>query len=635
MASITYRPEIDGLRAFAITIVVLFHLIPAALPGGYLGVDIFFVISGYLITSIILADFKAGRFSLRDFWARRIRRILPAAAFLLICVLAAAVLLEYPQRALSIVGRQAVASVTFLANFALQVMAGDYWAPAAETLVLLHHWSLAVEEQFYLIYPAVLLTLLAFSSRTAAIILALVGGLSLAAYLLMATSSPSSVFFLTHYRIWELLAGCLLVFTSPKNVSDALGWLSLILILVAIAGAPYLGPEPGFAAVLAVAGTSLFIYASTAKSPQAAWLTQPAVVTLGKASYSFYLWHWPCIVFAATIATLVENDYVKWASIPFMIVGTYVSYVWIESWGRRLKSPYVFAGITLPILLGLSLWAAVNSREPITPGIGRPSWLARSYDCVQNPPIFLIGDKHVGFNLPPAEANLLQPDSHKTGILTGAAGSKANWYLLGDSHALMWANQLARYAESRKKTMRVYAGIGLSPLLTKTPGAGLDLRRRTEFNNSRLEALAQDQPEVVILAMRWDTTMRAGLMPKVVELIDKIHELTPETKIVLVGQPPLADINVNAPQWVSWRLAWGMPVETAPLADQTDSYEARAMLNELKTRHPSLTFCDPASIFISKNRVTIVDQSEILYRDDDHLSEEGAARAINLITKSF
>lgn len=635
MASITYRPEIDGLRAFAITIVVLFHLTPAALPGGYLGVDIFFVISGYLITSIVLADYKAGRFSLRDFWARRIKRILPAAAFLLVCVLATAVLLEYPQRALSIVGRQAVASVTFLANFALQVMAGDYWAPAAETLVLLHHWSLAVEEQFYLIYPVALLALLAFSSRTTAIILALVGGLSLAAYMLMAASSPSSVFFLPHYRAWELLAGCLLVFIPPKSVSVGLGWFGLILMMIAIAGAHYLGPKPGFAAVLAVTGTALFIYSSTAKSPQAIWLTQPAVVTLGKASYSLYLWHWPCIVFAATIATLVENEYVKWASIPFMVVGTYVSYVWIESWGRRLKSPYVFAGIALPVLLSLSLWAAVNSREPITPGIGRPSWLARSYDCVQNPPIFLIGDKHVGFNLPPAEANLLQPDSHKTGILVGAAGSKANWYLLGDSHALMWANQLTRHAESRKKTLRVYAGIGLSPLLTETPGAGLDLRRRAEFNNSRLEALTRERPEVVILAMRWDNAMRAGLMPKVVELIDKIHELTPETKIILVGQPPLADISVNAPQWVSWRLAWGMPVETAPLADQTASNEARATLNELTTRHPSLIYCDPASILISKNRVIIVDQGEILYRDDDHLSEEGAARAISILTKSF
>lgn len=635
MASIPYRPEIDGLRAFSIAAVVVFHLFPGLLPGGYLGVDIFFVISGYLITSIMLADSRRGELSLRDFWARRIRRILPAAAFLLVCVLVSAVALDYPQRAMSIVGRQAFASAGFLANIAFKIMAGDYWSPAAETLVLLHHWSLAVEEQFYLLYPLGFIALIAAAPRRTPAILAALGALSLTGYIVASRTNPSDAFYLPHYRAWELLAGCLLAYAPARGNPVLLARAGLSLMFVAICFAPLLGPVPGLASLVVVTGAALSVYSAASNSTSASWLARPIPVAVGKASYSLYLWHWPCIVFSVTIAELLEYDPIRWISIPLMVVGTLVSYKWIEPLGRRIQRPFWFAATVIPILLFLSALATLNTREPRTGDIRKPSWLARAYDCVQNPPIPLVGERHVGFILPDASVNPPDPEAHKHGILAGSPGRKAQWYLLGDSHALMWANQLSLRAKSEGKTLRVYAGIGLSPLLVTTSGAGLDSKRRAEFNSSRLENIAREQPEVIVLAMRWDSAVRSGEMPKVVALIQEISGLSPATRIVIVGQPPVAKISVNGPQWVSWRLRWGAPIETAPLADIPAVQDGARLLGAIPSSYPQVTYVDPAGIFMNEGRVNIVSRGEILYRDDDHLSEAGAALAASIIVEKF
>lgn len=625
MASIPYRPEVDGLRAFAIAIVVLFHLAPGLLPGGYLGVDIFFVISGYLITSIILTDCSAGDFTFREFWARRIRRIMPAAAFLIAAVLLAAVLLDYPQRALSMVGRQAVASLAFVANYAMKVIAGDYWAPASETLALLHHWSLAVEEQFYLVYPLLLIGLLWFDRRRAFWALALLGIASLAAYMLVSRINPPSAFFLPQYRAWELLAGCLLAFVPISQRRAGIEYVGAFLMIGAVIGAPFLEVLPGLAACVAVAGAAAYIHAASGMAIPSRLLSTNPTVVIGKASYSLYLWHWPCIVMAKTMADLLERQALVWASLPMMALGTIISYRWVEKKGRQIRSPFVFAAIILAGLMVLSVLAALNKREPSTPGVNRPSWLAASYDCVHNPPIPLIGDTHVGFDLPDENINQRRADGHLTGVDAGAQGSSEQWCLLGDSHALMWAARLDRHATATGRALRIYAGIGLSPLLTESPGAGLDKVRRSEFNRARLAYIASARPELVIIAMRWDSAQRAGQMPLVDLLLSEIHKASPSSRVILIGQPPVARISVNGPQWVAWRSSWGAQFDTAPLADVPETAEALRHLRAISAQQNHVGVWDPAPFLLLGNRVRVVVDGEILIRDDDHLSEQGAA----------
>jgi peptidoglycan/LPS O-acetylase OafA/YrhL len=625
MASIPYRPEIDGLRALAVAVVVAFHLVPESLPGGYLGVDIFFVISGYLITSIILADQAAGTFSVRDFWARRIRRILPAAAFLLAAVLLAAILLDYPQRALSVVGRQAVASLTFVSNIAMKFLAGDYWAPASETLVLLHHWSLAVEEQFYLVYPLALAALLCLSKRAAFIVLALLATSSLIACTVVTLTDSPAAFFLPQYRAWELLAGCLLAFFPSSRRSSTFEWTGLVLMFSALGLAPMLGPSPGLSTVLAVAGAALYIRHAEGAAVPSRLLSSTPAVGLGKASYSLYLWHWPCIVMAKTMAELLERPWLTWFALPTMVAGTALSYLWIERVGRRLNAPYRFAGITSLSLLGISLWATFNTREPMTPEIGRPSWRAAAYDCVQNPPIPFIGEKHIGFDKPDISTNPRSPNRYRTGVLAGANGERADWFLLGDSHALMWASQLDDLAKSTGVGLRIYAGIGLSPLLENSHGAGLDRNQRAEYNVSRLTQITNERPRLIIIAMRWDNAQRAELMPKVEELVATVRKASPSSQILLLGQPPVAKMRVSGPQWVAWRHSWGAPVDTAPIDNLPSVAEGLNSLFAIAHRQGFTEVWDPSPYLLENQRVRVVDKSQILLRDDDHLSEQGAA----------
>ncbi|MED5419167.1 MAG: acyltransferase, partial [Verrucomicrobiota bacterium] len=209
MASLTYRSEIDGLRAVAVLAVVFYHLGPTFLPGGFVGVDVFFVISGFLITSIILRESADRTFTLKNFWMRRIRRLFPALAVVLLATLAAGSLILY-QKEWSSLGAQLFAVLILLANFHLHIETGNYWGPTAEDVPLLHTWSLAVEEQFYLLFPLLLLLLLRLGKRSIIPLLSLGALASLAHGILVTNTTPSYAFYLLPTRAWELLAGCLL-----------------------------------------------------------------------------------------------------------------------------------------------------------------------------------------------------------------------------------------------------------------------------------------------------------------------------------------------------------------------------------------------------------------------------------------
>ena len=297
-----YRPDIDGLRAVADGLVVLYHAGLPGLTGGFIGVDVFFVISGYLITSILLREARDGTYSLAGFYERRIRRIFPALiAVLLATTLAGYFILTPPQ--LADYGKSMMATMLFVSNFYLG-MTSNYFSPDAETQPLLHTWSLAVEEQFYIFFPLILIALLRWFPRWARLALWAMTALSFAACLVLTDLRPTMAFYLAPTRAWELLAGSLLAIHAPRALpagrqwmAQALGILGLLLILGAGLGLNATTPFPGWAAVLPVAGSVAVILGGGLGGGVATRLLSTAPMRgIGLISYSLYLWHWPVIV---------------------------------------------------------------------------------------------------------------------------------------------------------------------------------------------------------------------------------------------------------------------------------------------------------------------------------------------------
>ncbi|MGK9148883.1 acyltransferase [Plantibacter flavus] len=308
------QPDIQVLRAIAVLSVVVFHLSPAAVPGGYIGVDVFFVVSGYLITGHLVREATAtGHIDLPRFWARRARRLLPAA-LLVLAVTSIAIWLLAPQTTWAQFFTEAVASATSWENWFLAASSVDYLAEGSAASPVQHFWSLSVEEQFYLVLPlvVVLCTVLATRfrrfglRRTLAGALGLIGAGSLLGSIVLTASDPAPAYFMTTTRAWEFAAGGLLALLGPvvlvhrSRRRTTAGLAGVGLLALALWAFSRETPFPGVAAVVPVVGTLLVIAGG---SSQLRW----SVTTIanwrparffGDISYSLYLWHWPLIVFA-------------------------------------------------------------------------------------------------------------------------------------------------------------------------------------------------------------------------------------------------------------------------------------------------------------------------------------------------
>ena len=307
-----YRPDIDGLRAVAVLLVVIFHAFPDALPGGFIGVDIFFVISGFLITGIIARELESCRFSLPTFYGRRIRRIFPALIVVLCAVLILGWFSMLPQ-AYAQLSSDVAASAAFLANIALWLQSG-YFDVESTRKPLLHLWSLGIEEQFYLFWPLILIV--AARLRLSLLNVALsIGLVSFALDVALIGPDPVATFYLPSTRAFELLAGAVLALSWPRfdQRSIAANWRAGIGLLLVATAAVVLDPHrafPGWWAILPVAGSALLLSAPGAWGAQRL-LASPAFVWIGRISYPLYLWHWPLLVFAGIIKfaplTLLER----------------------------------------------------------------------------------------------------------------------------------------------------------------------------------------------------------------------------------------------------------------------------------------------------------------------------------------
>lgn len=297
-----YRREIDGLRAIAVVAVVLCHAGFTAFGGGYVGVDVFFVISGYLITSLILIDKQAGTFSVAAFYERRARRILPALFFVILCCLPFAWAWMLPEHLRNFA--QSVAAVSLFASNVLFWIERGYFDADAAVKPLLHTWSLAVEEQYYLIFPLFIVAAWRFGLRmvTAAIAIAAVGSLALSEW--GWRNLPDATFFLLPARCWELLIGSLTALylnrrrrpDGPWNQSAAA--LGLTLVVAAVFAYDDATPFPSLYALAPTIGTALIILFATPRTLVHRLLSLPALTGVGLISYSVYLWHQPLFAFA-------------------------------------------------------------------------------------------------------------------------------------------------------------------------------------------------------------------------------------------------------------------------------------------------------------------------------------------------
>ena len=377
----TYRPDIDGLRAVAVIAVILFHLNAAWLPGGFLGVDIFFVISGYLIGGILYRELSTGTFSLKRFYLRRMRRILPAFFAVVVFTLIVGAQLMVPGSDEWNTARSSAKwSVFFGGNF-FSALNTDYFAPTVEVQPLNHLWSLAVEEQFYFIYPLILWAIMgiikrilppASSSLTRCVNVVLtalaIASFALAFLPISLHGTALVPYYLPHLRFGELLIGAILaVAVAQGNLQPSaktatfVGSLS-ILVLIACLVLPFPNTTPwfpGFAAALPCIASAGIIYAGARPYWFASALSHRAVVFVGKISYSLYLWHWPLLAFAHYALGRELSNTVLAAAALLIVLLSLASYYLIEQPLRHLQWSFGRTGLVyylLPTLLVAGLY---------------------------------------------------------------------------------------------------------------------------------------------------------------------------------------------------------------------------------------------------------------------------------------
>lgn len=334
-----HRPEIDGLRAMAVVPVILFHAGVEAVAGGFVGVDVFFVISGFLITGIILDDLEQGRFSLLSFYERRARRILPALLLVMLVCVPVAWFTMMPDP-LENFGQSVVATLLFSNNILLWMTTG-YWDLAGEFKPLLHTWSLAVEEQYYIIFPLMALAAWRLGPMAFGVILCVLALGSFWAAEVTRARDPAAAFYLLHARAWELLIGaiCLLVQRRYRpKANDLAAGLGVVAILASVLLFDETTPFPSAYTLIPTVGTALVLLFADVRSLVGRLLSLRVFVGIGLISYSLYLWHQPVFAFAR-VMSYEEPTWVTYSWLILVVFGlSALSWKFVEQPARRRQA---------------------------------------------------------------------------------------------------------------------------------------------------------------------------------------------------------------------------------------------------------------------------------------------------------
>ena len=522
-----FRKDIEGLRGIAVLLVVLYHAGVPGFSGGYVGVDVFFVLSGYLITGILAAEVaRTGTLDLGRFYARRVRRLLPGMAVLLIVVTAFAFVFYAPMEQRSIAAT-ATATAAYVSNFLFAEGATNYLAGAAEANPLLHTWSLSVEEQFYFFWPLLVLLGLAgfrrrdgveISYRRLMWVMAAVCIASFALTLyLMGSLRGHWAFFSSPTRAWEFAIGGLgallprlsvdglrrgrIRFGSLDEVpvaARALGWAGLAAILAAGVFYDARTPFPGWAALLPALGTIFALRAGTARTdtPMARILALRPLQEMGRLSYSWYLWHWPVLVFAAGLEFTEIHDLpslYRFALVVLSLGLAEASYRFVENPARHQR--WVSATSRRSLILGALLTAF-----SVSLGLG---WHRVTIQSGSSP-------AHTLFSAAAADITpLYSSDCHASleetavaGCVFGPKDATRTIALFGDSHAVQWEPALSVLLE--KKRWRLYtftkSGCPAPDIEHVSPSLGRIYSECLQWRRDALSQIQQLRPDMAIVA---------------------------------------------------------------------------------------------------------------------------------------
>ncbi len=523
-ASAGYRPDIDGLRAVAVGAVIFYHWGVDGVGGGLAGVDIFFVISGFLITRILYGELQSGSFSVRHFYERRIRRIFPAL-FLVMSVSAALAWWLVPPPDVVRVGHSLSAAALFVANFYF-LGQGSYFSASAQQAPLLHLWSLGVEEQFYLVFPWLLLAGWVWLRGRHVMLLALLAGLSLAFAVWLSGYSASAAFFFSGARFWELLVGSLLAVTPGLRVGQrwmahGLSLAGLALVALAISGRWAEAMPAGAQPLCACLGAALLIAAGEQhQGIGSRLLSLRPLVFIGLISYSLYLWHWPLLVYYR--ATQPAGNGVS----ALVMIATFLlavaSWRFVEQPFRRLPMPanrvfWLAAGVVLAALMVAGFFSITRGGlERFSP---RAQWLYsfegyEAGEAVREDRCFLT----------PRRLDTRHFDH--AACLPQVAG-KPSYLLAGDSHAAhLWFGLAQAMPEV---TLQQATASGCRPLL-----GGPRVPECEPFLNDILEdRLPAIRPKAVVLAARWSEADIAPLRKTIALLLrstDKVIVIGPSVE---------------------------------------------------------------------------------------------------------
>ena len=608
-----YRRDIDGLRALAIVPVLLFHTHVLGFSGGFVGVDVFFVISGYLITGIIAREIDAGQFSLVRFYERRARRILPALFAMLVFVLASASWLYLPGD-FEAVPKSALMALGFLSNLWFFANTG-YFAGGAETMPLLHCWSLAVEEQFYIGFPLLLWGIARYAPRWRVGAIAAVAAVSLVWAVLKAADTDGFAFYMLPPRAWELFAGALLAVGAVPELRnhalrETLALTGLGLILFAVLTYSSATVFPGLSAIPPVLGSALLLQAAPG-TRVGALLSSTLPVAIGLISYSLYLWHWPLIVFAQYARDEKLAGVWQVGVIAASLLAAWASWRWIE---RPFRSSQRYDQKHILVWSGLGM-AALGAAALALITLG--GWANRF-----PPDVARFTAAKDDFS--PKRAACLSEaiGGARPDCTFGAPGAAPTALLWGDSHGVEFAWVLGQdYAEKGQALIQRTRG-SCPPLLgfarSKDPGCAA-------FNADVADLLAKS-PRVttVYLSGLWaqgeyrdDPRMLARLNATIVRL--KVLG----KHVVVIGPVPPQQWNV--PRHLAHAAAFGTANQIigAPLSDyQRDTrWLTRAYPMWLAQ---GVGVIDPARALIEGTHSRIVKDGVPLYFDSHHLSLAGA-----------
>ena len=573
-----YLPEIDGLRAIAILSVLMFHFDRQLFGGGFVGVDIFFVISGFLITSVLLNDINQGQFSILRFYQRRIARIAPAFFLVLVATLLAAYFV-YSAQDFASLGANSLAAALSAINLKL-LFQGTYFQSSPDAQAILHYWSLSVEEQFYLFFPLYLYVTLRFTRQPLAVTLAVCAG-SFAACVVVTHFAPTYAFYLLPTRAWELLIGAALALfrqsggSISARAASIAGWGGLTLLLLSLLLISTENHFPGWVAMLPVSGTALLL-ASIQKGSGGliqSLLVHRLPVYIGKRSYSLYLWHWP-IFSLVDYQFFLANSLLRLSlKIVVCIVATLLSYKFVERPLRtylsmRPRRSLAFGGFTLAMIAICIAGVEIRTHDYLS---ADPTQIAAGG----------ISIKGVG------------------------QGTVA---LVGDSQAAMYGLELASLARAEGFSLDVL-GAAATNELPDEPGT-----RWTDVE----KYLVKRRPDVVIVVEAWSTKLD-GDTRHLRKALDAMEGLG--CRVILITQPPV----LPQPETREAIRNGAAPSFFEDRATREKRLIATASVRSLADGKVSVLDIDDLFTGVGGVILAIAQDGRSTYHDSGHLSDSGTA----------